>query len=906
MPELAQRLAEFAAYVGALAGDEHDARDFCQRLFRAFGWPDLHAAGAEFDAPTRLAWGRTLLLELHPRGTALAAEARRLFEHWQYHTSHPRYVALCDFTELHLYDFANQLSEPIDRLTLADLPGDHAALNFLLREPRPPVFRSDRVALTREAASHLAGLFDLLVARGIDRNLARQFTLRSVHALFADGLGLTDPITYEPLASVELSREEQDLLTRAADLDWSRVQLPVFGDLFQTAMDPARRHALGVHFTSEADIQRLVLPSLVRPWRERITAADSPQRRLALHEELARLRLLDPACGSGNILCVAYRELLRLEADLLSRSQASPTPSRLSLANLCGIDRDPFAVELARITLQLAELQARRELDLSPPHPDAQADLRVADALFTDWPAADVILGNPPFQAKNNMQRAFGPEYLRRLRAAYPQVSGRADYCVYWLRKAHDVLPPGGRAGLVGTNTIRQNESRDGGLGYITQTGTITEAVAAEVWSGDAAVNVSIVNWIKQPDVRGEKFLSWQTGDAAHSPWQTVAVERIGPSLSPATDVSAARPLRSNLAAACCYQGQTVGHDGFLLAPDDARGMLADAGANAAVLFPYLGGDDLLGRRDGAPSRHVIDFGERDRLAAETFAAPFARVRSTVLPARRRAAAEEQRRNAAVLRTGPSARINRHHAVFLDQWWRLSWRRGEMLAALAGLARYIACARVTRRPIFEFVGRHIRPSDALVVFALADDYSFGVLQSALHWQWFTARCSTLKRDYRYTFEHRVVRVPLAAGPDRRAGPANRRGRAHAATGPRRRDGAPPRLAPRALPGPRHTRPHSLARRPRSARRGRGRRLRPARRSAALPPRPQPRARRARARRPPDRRPRPRSSVPEPRATGRLHLDRLYRRLSLSPPLRPFSRGATSSCPCGPTRTTRRT
>ncbi|MCY0992903.1 N-6 DNA methylase [Nannocystis sp. ILAH1] len=752
MPELAQRLAEFAAHVGGLAGDEHDARDVCERLFRAFGWPDLHAAGAEFDAPSRLAWNRTLLLELHPRGTTLAGQSRRLFEHWQYHTSHPRYVALCDFSELLLYDFATQVREPIDRLALADLPNDHAALTFLLREPRPPVFRSDRVAATREAAAHFAGLFDLLVARGTDRDLARHFTLRCVHALFAAGLGLTpsDRLEQESLASMELSREEQDLLARAADLDWSRVQLPVFGDLFQAAMDPARRHALGVHFTSEADIQRMVLPSLVRPWRERITTADSSERQLALHDELARLRILDPACGSGNILCVAYRELLELEAELLSRLQASPTRSRLSLANLCGIDRDPFAVELARITLQLAEFQARRELGLSPLHPAAQADLRVADALFADWPAADVILGNPPFQAKNNMQREFGPEYLRRLRAAYPQVSGRADYCVYWFRKAHDVLPPGGRAGLVGTNTIRQNESRDGGLGYIVASGTITEAVAAEVWSGDAAVNVSIVNWTRQPDVPGKKFLSWQTGDAAHSPWQTVTVERIGPSLSPATDVSAARSLRINLAAACCYQGQTVGHDGFLVAPADARGMLADAGANAAVLFPYLGGDDLLGRRDGAPSRHVIDFGERDRLTAEAFAAPFARISTTVLPARRRAAAEEQRRNAAVLRAGPNARINRHHAVFLDQWWRLSWRRGEMLAAIAGLARYIACARVTRRPIFEFVGRHIRPSDALVVFALADDYSFGVLQSALHWQWFTARCSTLKRDYRYT------------------------------------------------------------------------------------------------------------------------------------------------------------
>ncbi|MCY1012710.1 hypothetical protein OV079_45695 [Nannocystis pusilla] len=385
MPELAQRLAEFAAHVGALAGDEHDARGFCERLFRAFGWPDLHTAGAEFDAPTRLAWGPTLLLELHPRGTALAAEARRLFEHWQYHTSHPRYVALCDFAELLLYDFAAQVREPIDRLSLADLPGDHAALNFLLREPRPPVFRSDRVALTREAASHLAGLFDLLVARGTDRNLARQITLRCVHALFAAGLGLMPRDRLEQsLASMELSGEEHDLLARAADLDWSRVQLPVFGDLFQTAMDPARRHALGVHFTSEADIQRMVLPSLVRPWRERITAADSPEKRLALHDELARLRILDPACGSGNILCVAYRELLHLEADLLSRLPIEASlATRISLANLCGIDRDPFAVELARITLQLAELR-----------PDASSACR-AHVLFHSPTSASPTLSSP-------------------------------------------------------------------------------------------------------------------------------------------------------------------------------------------------------------------------------------------------------------------------------------------------------------------------------------------------------------------------------------------------------------------------------------------------------------------------------------------------------------------------------
>lgn len=96
------------------------------------------------------------------------------------------------------------------------------------------------------------------------------------------------------------------------------------------------------------------------------------------------------------------------------------------------------------------------------------------------------------------MQEELGAAYVRRLRERYPGVPGRADYCVYWFRRAHDHLPKGGRAGLVGTNTIRQNDSREGGLDYIVAGGgTIIEAVSTQVWSGDAAVHVSIVNWVK-------------------------------------------------------------------------------------------------------------------------------------------------------------------------------------------------------------------------------------------------------------------------------------------------------------------------------------------------------------------------------------------------------------------------
>ena len=102
--------------------------------------------------------------------------------------------------------------------------------------------------------------------------------------------------------------------------------------------------------------------------------------------------------------------------------------------------------------------------------------------------------------------------------------------------------------------------------------------------------------------------------------------------------------------------------------------------------------------------------------------------------------------------------------MFLSRWWRLSWGRPELLARLAQVPRYVACAQVGKRPIFEFVAATVRPNAAVIVFPLADDYSFGVLQSEVHWRWFAARCSTLKGDYRYTSRTVFDSLPWPQAP----------------------------------------------------------------------------------------------------------------------------------------------
>src|SRR5262249_37197962 len=139
----------------------------------------------------------------------------------------------------------------------------------------------------------------------------------------------------------------------------------------------------------------------------------------------------------------------------------------------------------------------------------------------------------------------------------------------------------------------RQNYSREGGLDYIVRHGgTITQAVSTQVWSGDAVVHVSIVNWLKgeQP---GPKKLFKQLGDDVDSPWEVVEIDSISSSLSGRFDVPQAKTLRCNAESKTTYQGQTHGHEGFLLAAEQAA-RLRDEPTSSPVLHPYMTGDDLL------------------------------------------------------------------------------------------------------------------------------------------------------------------------------------------------------------------------------------------------------------------------------------------------------------------------
>jgi len=263
-----------------------------------------------------------------------------------------RYVVLCSFDRLLIWDMHQNPSRPAANLVLADLPEKYEALFFLAGEGFEASFVEHHRELTRDAAAAVAKLYQSLV----DRSAApvdeiQRFAMQSVWAMFAEDLHLLEgypfqktveallrekePNSAEKLgflfrvlnqrgnhnrkgllegtryvngelfakpAEVMLESEELRLLLDAAEFDWRQVDPTIFGSLMEGVLGRERRWELGAHYTHEADILKIVTPTIVRPWRERIDAVASPEDGRALLDELCGFRVLDPACGCGNFL----------------------------------------------------------------------------------------------------------------------------------------------------------------------------------------------------------------------------------------------------------------------------------------------------------------------------------------------------------------------------------------------------------------------------------------------------------------------------------------------------------------------------------------------------------------------------------------------------------------------------
>lgn len=832
--EIRDRLDSFVAWRhDNLIGDEKgEAQVFLDRLFQAIGYRGVFEAGARLEyrvgndnggtSFADLLWKPRVLIEMKKGKTDLSRHFRQAFNYWARAVpDRPRYVILCNFDELWVYDFENQIDTPVERIPLAELSARWEALGFMLPQALEPVFGNDLVAVTREAARDVAKVFTSLKERGVAAQDAQRFSLQCVMAMFAEDIGLlpqhsftralhdakdgreaydligglfremnTPGLTaggryvdtpyfngglFSRITPQELTDEELRLLREAAATQWSDVRPEIFGTLFEGSMDAGERHASGAHFTSQADIVRIVGPVIVQPWLDRIDGARSIKALNVLLEAMSQYRVLDPSCGSGNFLYIAYREMRRLEREVIEKIRERRRSEGLagqesfgyvSPEQFFGIDVNPFAVEVAKVTMLLGKKLAddeMQEVGRTLPLDNLDSIITAGDALFTPWPQVDAIIGNPPYIGRRKMVSELGATYTAKLDASFGP-KGVSDFVTYWFPMAHDHLPDGGRAGFVGTKSIKQGDGRKASLDYLVENnGVIVDAISHMPWSGEANVTVSIVNWQKGGTVPVVRTLWLENGS------QPLELPLITAALSPEVDLKAAVFLDANRGGV--NQGQTLGMAKvFTISEFDARRFVKADPLAKDIIHPLLGGEQLLKRTSVAD--WVIDIPEKSADEAyRKYPAVMKFLEKEALPTRQAKALAERAAHETALASNPKAKLNKHHAGFLNRWWMLGWRREELLASTDGLVRYIALTRTSselRGPVFAFVDGRFRIADSLVAFPYSDDYSLGVLQSKVHVTWFRERCTTLETRLTYTSEAVFRSFPWPQEPTQEA------------------------------------------------------------------------------------------------------------------------------------------
>jgi hypothetical protein len=348
-----------------------------------------------------------------------------------------------------------------------------------------------------------------------------------------------------------LTVDEIHFLATASQLDWSEVEPAIFGTLFERSLDPSKRAQLGAHYTSKDDILLIVEPVLMAPLRREWEAvkegiealrqqwepqSGNARRRLMgvaeqmvldFSERLSKIRVLDPACGSGNFLYVALNQLKDLEKELWQYAGGVGLPQpelTVSPAQLYGIEKNQFAAELAQVVwigyLQWNHKNGFSEANRREPVLQSLHTIECRDAILTvdlngqpaepEWPEADVIVGNPPFLGAKWMQRELGETYKTALWDVYEgRVSKTTDLVMYWFEKARAAIEMGTvqRAGLLATNTVRQGGSAEV-LRRIRDSGNIFTAYTDRPWILDgASLRVSLIGF----DDGAEKkhFLEW-------------------------------------------------------------------------------------------------------------------------------------------------------------------------------------------------------------------------------------------------------------------------------------------------------------------------------------------------------------------------------------------------------------
>lgn len=753
------------------------------------------------------------------------------------------------------------------RIFLADLPAHADTLRTIFTDPHRLDPAKNAAKVTREIATHLAELARGLEVGGHQGERIATFLMRCIFTMFAEDVGLLpkglfasalerdwikDPARFVPEVTalwqmmnkggtifgvgkilkfngglfanpeaLPLTKKQLEHLLEAAQTDWVDVEPAIFGTLLERALDPKERHALGAHFTPRAFVERLVRPSIEEPLRadwdvvraEAFHLAESGKEAAArgavhaFHKRLCEVRVLDPACGTGNFLYVTLDLMKRLESEVLGlladlgEKEASFEVDQFAVtpAQFHGLEIKPWAKEIAELVLWIGYLQWQlrsrgdsgvihepvlqeygniecrdavlasdgtepvldgsgdpvtrwdgETMKPSPitgePIPDETARipvLRYLNPRRAEWPEADYVVTNPPYMGEKRQRDVFGDGYVDALRAVYSDLSDSVDYVGYWWHRCAAAIESGG--------LLR--------AGLITTTSMLQSKNRAlmEAW---AAKQVRI---------------AWAVPDHVWCDARTNAEVRV------AMMVIAKNPPSAKLV--------TVRYSRYIQGDIPVIGEMTTSSLNADLTthadVPTATHRPLAAWR-GLSSQGVKRGGEGFlcspeealQLTAGTLNAN--RVLRTYrngqdLAGRPRGLfaidfglmSEDEARSyppmyARILdRVRPERALN-NRASYAQYWWRFLEPRRELRSALVGLSRYIVTVEVGKHRVFSFLDGETLADGTLVCIATDDSYVLGALSSRVHAVWSLAAGGWLEDKHRYNKTLCLDPFPLPA------------------------------------------------------------------------------------------------------------------------------------------------
>jgi type II restriction/modification system DNA methylase subunit YeeA len=545
-------------------------------------------------------------------------------------------------------------------------------------------------------------------------------------------------------SALPLDPDSLDILRNIAKQDWSAIDPSIFGTLFERFLDPDKRAQIGAHYTDPEKIMMIVNPVIVRPLTAEWEAAkaeigdimsrsrgkpgkavlDRAEARLDVFlQRLADVRILDPACGSGNFLYLALQSLKDLERRAVIEAHELGLGLRVihcGPTNVKGIEINPYAAELARTAIWIGNIQWLRrngfEARKEPVLENLDA-IECRDALVTkkedgsyeeaQWPEAEFIVGNPPFLGAKWMLDDLGVSYTGILRDTFGErIPSTADLVTYWFDKARIAIErsESKSAGLVATNMIRGLGSRPV-VSRLTESCQIFEAWSDEPWVVDGAdVRISIV--------------CFQNHRASSARLDGAIVKEIFDDLTSGnSNLTAAKTLQNNINVA--IRGIERG-GAFDVAGSLARQWLAspknpNGRTNTDVLRPMATAKGVTGRD---PDKWIIDFSGMTESEAALFELVFEYAKSKIQTSR---GGNREKRTS-------------------KNWW-LFRRSGELVRnAIQNLDRYLVTGLVWKHRTFAWLPRGVVPDTRLVVIARNDDVSFGILCSRFHEAWTLKIC----------------------------------------------------------------------------------------------------------------------------------------------------------------------